>query len=324
MSDDVLHVGIIGCGRIAGAIAPAAGRRVTHAQAIGAHDSFHLAAVSDPSPERAAAFVARWGGEIVDDLGALGLDVVAVCTPDATHVDTVIGLLNGAKPPRLIVVEKPVCLNPAQAETLRTAAAQSQTAIVVNHTRRFDAGHLAVRDVVADGRLGPVLGVRWTHYGGWMHNGVHLVDALRLILGDEIVPVRVERGWEDRVGDPCIEGLFRCDRHPLARILVESFPETAFQLFEGEIRLQDGRIRLMDFGDDIWLDEVVVNAAGERELKATRRLAHAAGPTPMENLYDLVARHLDGGDDDVVRRAGLCQALATMHTLFDTVTRLSP
>lgn len=319
-----LSAGIIGCGRIAGARASRDGHRVTHAQAVAGHGGFRLVAVSDPDPERAQQFAGRWGCEAVEDVAVLGLDLVAVCTPDGTHADHILRLLTAAAPPRMIVVEKPLCITAAEADAIRAAAAGVPSTIVVNHTRRFDAGHLAVRDLVLSGDLGPVLGVRWTHYGGWLHNGVHVVDTLRLILGAEVEPVRVERGWEDRPGDPCVEAVFGCPAHPGARILVESFPGTGYQLFEGEVRLRDARIRLVDFGDEIWVDEVVTNAASERELKSSRRLVAGTGATAMETLYDLAARSLRGDDRDLIARAGLAQALATMTTLFDTAARLSP
>ena len=324
-----LRAGIAGCGRIAGAFAsPGAGRPLTHAAALAESGAFRLEAVWDNAPGRAEAFGGRWGAAAVTDLAALaghGLDLVAVCTPDATHVPMVLALLESPAPPRLIVVEKPLCTEAGEIARLeRALAARPGVALVVNHSRRFHAGHAEARELIASGRLGAVLAARWVYYGGWMHNGVHAVDTLRLLLGGDLEPLTVEPGWLDRPGDPCLEGSFRCPAWPEARIRLESHPETAYQMFEGEIRLAGGRLRLLDFGSEILVDEVRVNEAGERELKTGARLGGADDPTAIESLYRLAARHLRDGDPAILTRAGLAEAAATMRLLFDSAARLTP
>ena len=327
--DGKLRAAILGCGRIAGAVAEPGGRPTTHAQGlIGAGDgSFQLAAVSDADADRANAFAARWNAQVActaSDLAAAGLDLVVVATPDTAHAADLLRLLAGPRPPRLVVMEKPLCVSPDELAAIETALArQSGTAVVVNHSRRFDPAHRAVRELIATRRHGPVVGAHWVYYGGWLHIGVHLVDTLRMLLGDEITAGAIRPGCADRAGDPCLDGDFRSNAWPQARILVESHPEQAFQLFEGEIRLRDGRVRLLDFGNDIVVDAVRTNAIGERELKESLRLDAQAEGTPMQVLYGLAARFLRLGDEELVTRAGLTEAAATMRTLFDTKARLA-
>jgi predicted dehydrogenase len=258
----------------------------------------------------------------LDDLGAAGLDLVVVATPDRLHAAHLMNLLSGARPPRLVVVEKPLCVSPDELAALEPMLrARPYTVVVVNHTRRLDAGHQAVRDLIATRELGAVVGVRWVYYGGWLHIGVHVLDTLRMLLGGDIEAIATRTGCEDRAGDPCLDGDFRSDAWPLARILIESHPETAFQLFEGEIRLQEGRVRLLDFGNQILVDTVRVNAIGERELKDTRMLDCAGAPTAMQTLYELCARYLREDDGEIASRCGAVQAVATMRTLFAATTR---
>jgi predicted dehydrogenase len=318
-----LHAGILGCGRIAGAFAEPGGTPTTHAQAlVGAGNGpFRLAAVSDADEGRAQFFAARWNAQSVcapGELGSAGLDLVVVATPDAAHAADLARLVTGERPPRLIVMEKPLCVSSEELAAIEASLERHpDTTVVVNHPRRFDPAHCDVRDLISARQFGPVVGVHWAYYGGWLHVGVHLVDTLRMLLGDEIHAVAARPGCADLPGDPCLDVDFRCAAWPQARILVESHPQSAFQLFEGEIRMQEGRVRFLDFGSQILLDSVRVNAIGERELKDTRALNRDSMPTAMNVLYELAARFLMQEDDEIVARASVAEASATMRTLFD-------
>jgi predicted dehydrogenase len=300
-------------------------RPTTHAQALSGAPEFRLVAVGDADAARAKAFAARWNAPDVctaDELAAAGLDLVVVATPDASHAADLAALTAGPSAPRLILMEKPLCVTAHELASLEGLARTSRTTVVINHPRRFAPAHRAVRDLIAAHRLGPVVGVRWVYYGGWLHNGVHVVDTLRMLLGSEIEAVTVRPGCEDRAGDPCLDGDFHCAAWPGARILIESHPQTAFQLFEGEIRMQEGRVRLNDFGNEILVDTVCVNAIDERELKDPHPIGRDTAPTAMQVLYELAGRFLTQGDGEIVACAGVTQAAATMRTLFDARTRL--
>ncbi len=321
-----LRAAILGCGRIAGAFAEASARPTTHAQALSADPRFRLVAVSDAEVDRAKAFATRWSADGVcapEELAGADVDLVVVASPDGAHAENLVRLLNGVKPPRLVVMEKPLCVSPQELFDIDCLLTLRQrTTLVVNHPRRFEPRHRAVRDLIAAEDLGPVVGVHWVYYGGWLHNGVHVIDTLRMLLGGEIEAIALRPGCADRVGDPCLEGDFRCATWPQARISIESHPETAFQLFEGEIRMQNGRVRFDDFGSEILVDTVRVNGIGERELKDTRRIGDETTPNAMQVLYDLAAGFLMRGDGELTARAGIAQAAATMRTLFDARARL--
>jgi predicted dehydrogenase len=150
-----LRAAILGCGRIAGAFAEPGGRPTTHAQAlVGAGGApFELAAVSDADADRASAFATRWNAQVActaSDLAAAGLDLVVVATPDTAHAADLLRLLAGPRPPRLVVMEKPLCVSPDALAAIEAALArQARTMVVVNHSRRFDPAHRAAGELIA-------------------------------------------------------------------------------------------------------------------------------------------------------------------------------
>lgn len=147
--------------------------------------------------------------------------------------------------------------------------------------------------------------------------GAHVVDTLRLLLGGEMETVRSEVGSSGRPNDPCLDGLMRCARWPGVRILIESHPESAFQLFEGEVRLKEGSIRFCSFGEEIYVDEVRTNQADERELRSSRRLDPVPSPSAMQTLYYFAFRHLCHGERELMACTGFEQARQTMTAILD-------
>ena len=103
--------------------------------------------------------------------------------------------------PRALVVEKPVCTESDELAALSELAAPSGVAVAVDHSRRMDAPHqrLAVR--LRQGEFGALIGGRWTYYGGWLHNGVHVVDTVRMLFGTEPECVSASRCDSGRPGD---------------------------------------------------------------------------------------------------------------------------
>jgi predicted dehydrogenase len=318
-----LRAAIVGAGKIAGlGEAPF----VTHAEVLTTAGPFVLEGVCEPDEERRRAFSERWGvsrrhGDLEGLLADGAWDLIAVCSPDSTHAAILGGLLSAPRPPRLVVLEKPPCVTPSELDDL---SGISSVPVVVNLTRRFDAGHLALKNLMDSQELGELIAVRWVYYGGWLHNGIHVVDTLGMLLGPGLEVRSVRRGYDGRCGDPCLEGEFRAERHPGVSILVESFPETAYQLLEGEFRFRDGRARLLDFGAEIVIDRIAVNSAGERELKVSATLKGGRHPAPMRVLYECCADHLATGSTTVIEQSGLAIALESMRILFAARERMEP
>jgi predicted dehydrogenase len=323
MPETRLRAAIIGAGKIAGVLAdPASPSVVTHAHALATTAPFSLDLVIDADGERAAAFAQRWGcphwGTSLADLEQTApFDLVAVCVPDRLHAGVLEQLAALPHRPRLVVMEKPLCLSPEELRRLEALNADcSGMAVVVNHSRRFDARYDVLAGLIANGGMGDLVGVRWAYYGGWLHTGPHVIDTVRRLLGGTLEVTAAWPGYTDRPGDPCIEARLTCTNRPQARILIESFPEQAFQLFEAEIRLREGRIRLLDFGAEVLKDEVRVNQAGERELRVTVPFEFPPTPTAMAALYAQAAAVLLNGDTSLVQRAGITDAMQTMETVF--------
>lgn len=120
----------------------------THA-AIGS-----LAAVVDPVPGVAEAHAATYGveartfGEVLADPAIVG---VVIAAPAADHARLAIAALEAGKH---VFVEKPLALTVADAEQVVAAAESADRVLMVGHLLQYHPAFLALRDLVAEGRLG--------------------------------------------------------------------------------------------------------------------------------------------------------------------------
>ncbi|TWX40210.1 oxidoreductase [Frigoribacterium sp. ACAM 257] len=143
-----LRVGIVGYG-LAG--------RVFHAPLVAADDSYELAAVVTRDGDRAEqARTSHPGVEVVPqagDLDALGLDLVIVATPNATHAEVAADALRAGS---AVVVDKPVATTASSARELIELAESLGRTLTVYQNRRWDGDFLTASRLVRDGTLGDV------------------------------------------------------------------------------------------------------------------------------------------------------------------------
>jgi scyllo-inositol 2-dehydrogenase (NADP+) len=129
--------------------------RVFHAPFLAAHPGFRLRAVVERHEKTAAQQypgIVSYGG--VEALMAdPALELIVVNTPTATHFDYACQALRAGKH---VLVEKPVALNASQARELWELAKRVDRQVFAYQNRRYDADFLAVRRIIASGRLGRI------------------------------------------------------------------------------------------------------------------------------------------------------------------------
>jgi predicted dehydrogenase len=310
---------MVGCGRIAGLKdRPGTSRAITtHAQAYYRHPGFHLAAIYSHPLEEAHHFGKIWGVPVYPSLKAMlsevPLDVVSICSPNEWHFLQAQEILESPSQIKALLIEKPVCLNPEDLDRLIKLSKQTGVAVAVNHTRRFDGAHRRAAQLLRSDKFGPFIKGRAFYYGGWQHNGVHLIDTIRMLLPDEPTVVAASRAASGKPGDADLEVKLVVGQAPL---LVESFDETYYQLFEIELCCQGGRLRFSDFGSQIHLEQVKVNDLGERELHPLPDSPWQGLVSPLYAAVEALDAQLQGEDVFSTLGVDLATARATMNLLW--------
>jgi predicted dehydrogenase len=312
---------MVGCGRIAGLKdrPRPTGPIATHAQAYHRHPGFELAAVYSQPPEEARRFGKIWGApgiypSLQSMLAEASLDVISICSPDAWHFSQARDILVSPGRVKALLIEKPVCLTAPELDCLMDLSRQSGVAVAVNHGRRFDAAHRQAAQLIRSGQLGPLLRGRAVYYGGWLHNGVHLIDVIRMLFPEGLRVVAATAAPSGKPGDPDLEVQLAVGEAPVS---VETFDETFYQLFEMEFLCQRGRLRLLDFGCQIHWEQVEVNDIGERELKPQPPSPWQGLVSPLYAAVEALDAELRGQCVFSALGVDLATARGTMNILWE-------
>jgi predicted dehydrogenase len=152
VSESPVRWGISSTGRIAHDFA-AALARVPDAELI---------AVASRSQERADAFAAKHNartayGSLAAMLEDADIDVVYIASPHSEHCREALQVVAAGKH---VLVEKPFGLSADQARQVFEAAEQSDVFVMEALWSRFLPAHVRLRELVADGAIGEVVGVQ--------------------------------------------------------------------------------------------------------------------------------------------------------------------
>lgn len=291
-----LKVLMIGCGNIAGgfdANHSADCMPFSHAGAYAKHGGFLVFACVEPDLAKRQAFMQRWsvacGFDSIEDASQAGerYDVISICSPTSAHYHDV-SVAIGMKP-RLIFCEKPVTPSSAQTAELVERCKVAGIMLVVNYTRRWDAGVVRLRDELRAGAWGAIRSATGVYTKGILNNGSHMIDMLHLLLGKLEVRAVGVPVWDMLPDDPTIPALLA----GLGDINVQLACGYArdFSLFELQIVTEKGVICMEDGGLNWRIRHVVESPhfCGYRSLDAGER---KPGGLPAATLAAVTEIHM--------------------------------
>jgi predicted dehydrogenase len=175
-----------------------------HARAARALPDVELTAVVNHRPASMAAFAGAFGirrqyATIDALLQDGGIDAISVNTPNYLHASQTVAALEAGVH---VMVEKPMAMDAAEAETMMAAGERSGALLMVAHCWRFDEEVRWLREQVISGRMGRIVRTKGTSVhvnwgpGGWFARrefagggavadmGIHALDTARFLLGD--------------------------------------------------------------------------------------------------------------------------------------------
>jgi predicted dehydrogenase len=252
---------LVGCGKIGSEFAEdplMSGDVFTHAEAYVQCSDTELVAVCDTNPHRLRQCGERWNvshryQSLSEMLKSEQLDIVSVCTPDATHYEILRALLTSRLTIKAILCEKPFVTSVAEAEEVLRLAAQRDVELVVVFLRRYAENMRKLKAFLDQRKLGTIQAINGWYTKGTLHNGSHWLDLLRFLFG-EIEWVEATNALSEDGPDPTLDLLLGLTRGGMASL--RACRAEHFTIFEMDIMMTQGRIQLLDSGYNIVLSRV--------------------------------------------------------------------
>ena len=204
--DDTLRVGIIGCGSIA---------RTRHAWEFSIDSRVEIAGFFDNHPERARSLADTYGGMVYPTVSAMlddpSIDAVSVCTANSGHAPIAIEAMEKGKH---VLCEKPMACTENECRDMLSVSKRTGKRLLIAQNERLQPGHVKVKEMLDEGKLGRILTFcamnchsgpeMWSsakscntwffrrdraQFGSMADLGIHKIDLIRYLVGDEIESV---------------------------------------------------------------------------------------------------------------------------------------
>ena len=289
---------IIGCGKIAGLYDDINDTYIySHAKAYTLNENISLDGCSDLNIDNSKTLANKYnilniGNDYLKMISDIKPDIISVCTPDKTHYDVVLSILEFQNLPKIIFLEKPACQNEKELNKLILLSEERNVKIVVNHSRRFDSLHKELKSKIEDDIFGKLIKADVVYYSGWQHNGVHIIDTLNFLFSDtlkfeKLLDISNSPYENDYNFD------FKCKfKNNDALVYITTMDEEYYQLFEFDFKFEKARIRLEDFGQRISYEQKEINNMNENILIKKDLILLIDGKSPMESAISKMVDYL--------------------------------
>lgn len=261
---------IIGAGNIGAFFdTPQSQAVFSHAHAFTMHPGFVLSGFVDSDQSKAIQAENIWGGtsfhSLEEALNTAAIDVAVVAVPDDYHFQLLQEL--AAYPLKLVFAEKPLTKTVAQAEQIIQLYRTNRIALAVNYSRRFVPEIAALKEQIAGGLYGRYLTGSGYYGKGTLHNGSHMIDLIRFLVGEIKLLNVVSQLSDFYEDDPSCSAVLAFDDG--AQFFMQAVDCRSYTIFELDLLFEKQRIRITDAGFSIEFQKVCDSArfAGYRNME---------------------------------------------------------
>ncbi len=323
MASKKYKAAVIGCGNIGvkeGNYQKAV-RPGTHAAAYKKHPRIKLCGLADSDKKQLKEASKYFPGiplfsSAKELLEKTSPDIVSVATRADSH-SKLVKLASKHRVPA-IVCEKPVACNPKEAKEMIEACRKSKSLLFVNHTRRFDPFLRKTAKDVRKGKLGRIFQATAYYYNGLFNNGTHLVDLLRLFMGeaDWVWGMENEKTSFDEKTN--VDGKIHFESGALAS--VQSLPKN-YGFFEIYIYGSKGALFLKELGSKIEYRKLVKNKNYKGYFQLEKGKERGVSRSFMEYFPGQVVACLEGKEKPVSSGKDGLEALKILFALKESADK---
>lgn len=243
------NVLIIGAGNIGAFFdTPDSKNILTHAHAFSKVKGFNLLGFLDASEERGKEASKIWGinyfSTLEEAFNKNKIDVVSICVPDKYHYDVLKKISKFQI--KLVFAEKPLAKNISEANEIINIFKEKNIRCLVNYSRRFVTEFSTLKDNILNGKYGAFIGGNGYYGKGTLHNGSHLIDILRYLIGEINDFQVINHNFDFYDDDPSVSAILNFENG--GEFVIQNIPCNNYTIFELELLFEHKRIRIVDSG----------------------------------------------------------------------------
>jgi len=330
VNSEKLRTVVVGFGRIGSGYAddPVMARHyryATHAQVLRDHPMFGWDAVVDVSEMALDSARERWGVAIAEKtLDKMSEqyqpEVAVIATGPESRIETIEALPSL----RAVIVEKPLGLTKTAARTFLGLCRKKQILVQVNLWRRADSLFLQLSHGLLRKLIGEPQCVFGIYGNGLMNNGTHMVDFVRMLLGEveRAKAIGPAKSFDSGPlpGDVNVAFTLRMR----SGVLVMMHPVDFVRYRENSLDIWGdmGRLSIMQEGLKLYFYPVGENRAmqGEREVASDQpqELSSTVGEA-LYHLYDNLALALMDGRPLLSPGNSAYETMEVVHQILNSI-----
>ena len=217
---------------------------LTHAHAYIKHNNFNLLGFYDINSEKAKIASEKWNCKYFKNISDIAekIDVISICTPDCIHLESIKLIENLS--PKLIFLEKPIANNLKHIESILDVS--KKMPIAVNYSRRFSKEFQVIAEKIKKNKFGSFLNGCGYYGKGFIHNGSHMIDILRLLIGEIKFIEKISEINDFYEDDPSKNANVFFDKN--IKFLMTAVDCKYVSIFELDLFFEKARIKIIDSG----------------------------------------------------------------------------
>lgn len=225
---------------------------LTHAHAYLKHKDFTLLGFVDKDLKKANQAAKIWGTRAyasADEafLSEKKIDVVSLCLPDMLHYSALKEIAK--RDVKLVFAEKPLTLNLKEAKEIVDLYKKRNILLLVNYSRRFTPEITDLADKIRAGKFGDLVWGSALYGKGLLHNGTHMIDLIRLLVGEINAACQEGNICDFTEEDPTFSAELKMKDS--GKIHLTAVDSRLYSIFELDLIFTKGRVRLTDSANSI-------------------------------------------------------------------------
>ncbi|MBA4319337.1 MAG: hypothetical protein C0412_13125 [Flavobacterium sp.] len=292
-----LNALIIGAGQIGAFFdAPDSNNILTHAHAYTKSNNYKLIGFIDSDFKKAQKAANLWNCDSFSTIDEAfkkhSIDVISVAVPDAYHYEILSQVSN--YPVRIVFAEKPLTKTITQAQEIEKIFKQKNVPVLVNYSRRFVPEFWEIQKNIQNNTYGKYITGTGYYGKGFLHNGSHMIDFLRYLLG-EIETINIlQKQYDYYTDDPSVSGIiYFANKTPF---FLQHVNCSFYTLFELDLLFEKKRLRIKNSGfcleefdikpNPIFKEYKNLTQISESQTQLGQALSYA-----VENMYNFLAHN---------------------------------